>query len=566
MKRVEEVTRKVLDEMAALQRENEALIVQVLTSEDKDSEWEVQLGLVAEEIKEAEDAIARVEGREQEVDQSIKDREVKRSSLTQQLSKRQRDAHRLKEVLVSNGMMMKDATKGVDEVVRVIRQCGDKYEVLKGQKGTLQGMVTEMEGALAEVMERSKMLDAEMVVLKGEMQEKERHSGELDQQVKEVKAKTEKLRVEENTKRQALKQSSERELELTNEVSQLSEGLKRIEQGMEGMKSQYVHATTSRNTVGMALIDRNDELCLLYEQTEVLTRMLKSYEDAIHQTDEQSVKVVRDTEDIKRRVEIARRQIPSVKTWEEWVRHKDELLMELSEEKKEVDRLSVELETPPNDDGLVSRARLLGGEDADVHVLASEVEGMEERVKEERVRLLDVELRLKESEAVVERMGRDCAEQREGAVIRAMEGVEERAEVRRAERQMQADVSELSMYQAMLVKGQTERQMMEEELTMMRQRLERGECPSKDAEVEWVRRQRERVRLAEALISRKRTKEEEELLATMVKTTAEVRPNAYIQDQLGLPKPYGGLAPFKPSVLGAQMRHFRVPQPREVQL
>ena len=47
-------------------------------------------------------------------------------------------------------------------------------------------------------------------------------------------------------------------------------------------------------------------------------------------------------------------------------------------------------------------------------------------------------------------------------------------------------------------------------------------------------------------------------------STAAPRPNAYIPDSLGIPKPYGGMAPFKPTEAGTTMRHMRRPQPREV--
>merc|ERR1712228_237917 len=48
------------------------------------------------------------------------------------------------------------------------------------------------------------------------------------------------------------------------------------------------------------------------------------------------------------------------------------------------------------------------------------------------------------------------------------------------------------------------------------------------------------------------------------KTTAEPRPNAYIADDIGIPKPYGSHAPFKPSSLGANMRHIKKPKARQV--
>ena len=566
LKRLEEVTAKLQAEQTAVHRGNEALIAQLLSTEDRDAEWEGQLSAVNEDIREAEEAIAAVEAREAAVEGGIKDLEVHRSTLTSALSRQQREAHRLREALGLNVMAAKESAKVVEELVRTIRLCGDKYEVLKGQKGQLVGLVTDMEGKLGEVVERAKMLDAEMVVLKGEMAEKERAQRAVEAQVKEVKARAEKLRVEENKRRAALRVATDRELELTLEVAQLQDVLRGIELGMEGMKARYVHAVTSRNGVGLALIDRNDELCLLYEQSEVMQRMLQAYEEDIGGEEEACVAIVRDTEDVKRRVEVARRQIPSAKTWEGEVHARDALLLRLGEERGEVERLSMVLETPPTGDALVpSRARVLGGEDADVGTLAAEVEEVEGRLGVARKGLLEVEVELKEVGGVVERLGREVAEGR-GAVVRAaVEGVEERAEGRRLERQMQADVSELSMYQAMLVKGAGERERVEEEVRDMRRRLERGEAPSREAEGEWVRRQRERTRMREALTSLQRSREEEEMMATITRSTAEVRPNAYISD-LGLPKPYGGLAPFKPSILGAQLRHFRIPQPKEVQL
>ena len=53
---------------------------------------------------------------------------------------------------------------------------------------------------------------------------------------------------------------------------------------------------------------------------------------------------------------------------------------------------------------------------------------------------------------------------------------------------------------------------------------------------------------------------------SIVRTTAEPRPNAYIPDDIGIPKPYGALQPFKPTEQGTSMRHIRKPQPREIEL
>ncbi len=51
-------------------------------------------------------------------------------------------------------------------------------------------------------------------------------------------------------------------------------------------------------------------------------------------------------------------------------------------------------------------------------------------------------------------------------------------------------------------------------------------------------------------------------------TSAERRVNMYIPEDspLALPKPYGNLAPFKPSELGSSMRHYKKPKQKDLQV
>ena len=63
--------------------------------------------------------------------------------------------------------------------------------------------------------------------------------------------------------------------------------------------------------------------------------------------------------------------------------------------------------------------------------------------------------------------------------------------------------------------------------------------------------------------------EEHYLLPGGVFTTAEPRPNAYIPDddsELPIPRPYGSLAPFKPTEPGSTMRHIRKPVIKPIEI
>lgn len=96
-------------------------------------------------------------------------------------------------------------------------------------------------------------------------------------------------------------------------------------------------------------------------------------------------------------------------------------------------------------------------------------------------------------------------------------------------------------------------------------RYDHGEAPSDDAVRDYGRSERKRIMLLETAMRR-----EEELQMVqpenMVKTAAEPRPTAYIPDELGIPKPYGSSAPFKPSELGSSMRHIRKPEIKAIEI
>jgi hypothetical protein len=81
--------------------------------------------------------------------------------------------------------------------------------------------------------------------------------------------------------------------------------------------------------------------------------------------------------------------------------------------------------------------------------------------------------------------------------------------------------------------------------------------------------ERDRLQLAESKMAAMQQAAEDEAMPNGpgARTTAEPRPNAYVpQDSrsMGVPKPYGRYAPFKPTELGSNMRHIRKPEPREI--
>ena len=96
-------------------------------------------------------------------------------------------------------------------------------------------------------------------------------------------------------------------------------------------------------------------------------------------------------------------------------------------------------------------------------------------------------------------------------------------------------------------------------------RVDHGEPPNEESWKEWSRLVRKSSLLADSLMGR----EEELMLAQptgLIKSTAEPRPTAYIPEEMFIPKPYGNLAPFKPTQPGTTMRHIRIPNPKSIEI
>ncbi|KAG1674723.1 hypothetical protein FOA52_013558 [Chlamydomonas sp. UWO 241] len=88
--------------------------------------------------------------------------------------------------------------------------------------------------------------------------------------------------------------------------------------------------------------------------------------------------------------------------------------------------------------------------------------------------------------------------------------------------------------------------------------------PTDDTEHEWYRMEPSRLAMDDAATMRAEERAILDSKLSDVQTTAEPRPNAYIPGSLGIPKPHGGFAPFKPQEPGSNMRHIHKPEVKEI--
>uniref|UniRef100_A0A7S3D2I3 Coiled-coil domain-containing protein 146 n=2 Tax=Palpitomonas bilix TaxID=652834 RepID=A0A7S3D2I3_9EUKA len=262
--------------------------------------------------------------------------------------------------------------------------------------------------------------------------------------------------------------------------------------------------------------------------------------------------------DLRRDVEATRKLQPKVPELQDEV---ERLMQEVEKERDLASNLSQALEDPSNE----KRWRKLGGKDPDSEECGAKIRELDARLDDKKEQLLEKELILEEVTALSDRLRLQAAEGRMDTLELAKKVNDFQAKIKTVTRKMMATVSELSMYQALAMKLQQEKHEGELILEDARWRLDNDQPPTDDAEKEWFRMENEKLRAVEDRAYRlQRAAMSEVSGQPPQRTAAEQRPNAYIPDELGLPRPYGAHAPFKPTEIGSTMRHIRKPQPQTV--
>jgi hypothetical protein len=163
-----------------------------------------------------------------------------------------------------------------------------------------------------------------------------------------------------------------------NEIEKQNMIILALEREMLKLRHQYEVACESRNYTGIQLIDRNDELCILYEKANIQENILRNGERDIQALEDDIRMIKIEMGEVKRKIEVTRKDIPQVpKLADEIVQLKNELNLEKDKEKK----LSLDLENPKNKD----RWRDLEGDDPDQEALEAKIQVLEERLNNKKV-------------------------------------------------------------------------------------------------------------------------------------------------------------------------------------
>lgn len=473
------------------------------------------------------------------------------------------------------------------------------YEAVTGEKAAYATAVAAAAQAGGEMRERTKILANEVEILsneaaaKGRALAKEQAAHALSHSQRDV------LRGDANRVAAAYRQRQAAVEGHIQAIDKLNSVIAGLERDMLALRRAYEGGVEGRNYAGIALIDRNDELVILYDKANVHAAALAGGEARLAGV-QQELRALGVAEgDLERQLALARRAAPQAPALAARVLG---LQRQLEDARGDTAALCGALEAPGGgggsdaggDDAQPPRWRPLGGADPDAATLAARVAALERRVDAARDQAVDRDVRAQQLAERVDAARAQLAQvHADAAAATVRGGIADGdgdgatpagaalarhasalgARVSEADKRLAALVAELAMYRASLAELASEVDAAHDGLAGAQAAFLRGQPPTPAAELQWRSLQRRgggrrRPSAAAAAAAPAGTGSTRGVLDAPLLTTTAVavgaggpaaRPNAYLPagaDDLPLPKPYGGFAPFLPSETPGARRYF----------
>jgi chromosome segregation ATPase len=427
-------------ESTKLKDEIDYHVARLLAQEGVETDKKKELEHLIEDVDDLETKVANAiaEGKKQSKLLSLlsaqRDIKARENSRIESKDKEAKHQVRTKELVIL------DLTKRCNEITNRLKEFSALYEVVKNERNKYVNLIQSSAQALAEMREKIRILQNEVEILSNERAAKDLALTKEKNAHQQAQNQRDALRQDLNRLLSEYRSRQGTVEQQIQEIDKLNVVINNLEKEMLQLKSRYEHAVEERNITGVQLIDRNDELCILYERSNQQLETLKKGEMILIKLEE-NIRLLRlYYEELNRKYIVATRKVPFKNTMEKKI---IALRTELEKENKLTEEFSAKLEDPSN----LTRWRPLEGTDLDLEQLISKIQILEKRLDEKRENVLQKELVLEEITNLTEKLRNQALSKRENAKLLADELNDLHSKIRDITKKMLASVSELSMYQ-----------------------------------------------------------------------------------------------------------------------
>ncbi|XP_025861881.1 coiled-coil domain-containing protein 146 isoform X3 [Vulpes vulpes] len=450
------------------------------------------------------------------------------------------------------------------EIHRRLKEFAKLYDTIRNERNKFVNLLHKAHQKVNEIKERHKMLLNELEILRNSAVTQERKL--QNSMLKHANNVTIRESMQNDVhkivaKLQEMKEKKEAQL---NNIDRLASMITTVEEEMVQLRKKYEKAVQRRNESGVQLIQREEEVCIFYEKINIQEKMKLNGEIEIHVLEEKIRFLKLKIAEKQRQIHVTQKLLPTKRALDADLAVLQIQFSQCTERIKDLEKQFI------NPDG-ENRIRFIPGKDMTQEEMIKKLDALELQLAQKEEKLLEKDFIYEQVSRLTDRLCSKTQAYKQDTLLLAKKMNGYRKKIKDATEQMMALVAELSMKQALAIELQKEVREKEDFIFSCNSRIEKGLPLNKDIETEWLKvlRDEEMYALAVAEKSREFLVSDNRQLPNGVYTTAEPRPNAYIPEAeatLPLPKPYGALAPFKPSEQGANMRHIRKPVPKPIEI
>ncbi|XP_029418217.1 coiled-coil domain-containing protein 146 isoform X2 [Nannospalax galili] len=450
------------------------------------------------------------------------------------------------------------------EIHRRLKEFAKLYDTIRNERNKFVNLLHKAHQKVNEIKERHKMSLNELEILRNSTVSQERklqnamlkHSNNVtirESMQNDVRKITAKL--------QEMKEKKEAQL---NSMDRLASMLTLIEEEMVQLRKKYEKAVQRRNESGVQLIEREEEVCIFYEKINIQEKMKLNGEIEIHVLEEKIRFLKLKIAEKKRQICVTQKLLPTKTALDADLAVLQIQFSQCTDRIKDLEKQFINPDSK-------NRVRYIPGRDLTEEEIAKKLDMLELQLAKKEEKLLEKEFIYEQVSQLTNRLTGKTQTCKKDTLLLAKKMNSYQRRIKNATEKMMALVAELSMKQALTIELQKEVREKKEFIFSCSSRIEKGLPLNREIEKDWLKvlRDEEMYAFATAEKSQEFIEANYRQLPNGVYTTAEQRPNAYIPEadtMLPLPKPYGALAPFKPSEPGANRRHIRKPVVKPIEI
>ncbi|XP_059673141.1 coiled-coil domain-containing protein 146 [Gavia stellata] len=449
------------------------------------------------------------------------------------------------------------------EIQKQLQGFAKIYDVIQNERNKCINLVHAAQQKESEIKNRIKLLGNETENLRNIIITKERKLQKQRLKNTNNVAITDSLKSDYYKIVQIMHEMKEKKKQRCLDLERLTNTVTRIEEESVQLRKKYERAIQQQNESGLLLRNREEELCILYEKINMQEMLCRNGDIEMQVMDEKIRLLKLKVAEKKRQIKLWLNVLPVKNALDA---HLVVLQIQYFQCKDRIKQVEEIFADPANE----SRKRDLGGKDPSPPELLKKIEQLEVELVQKEAKLLETDFLYEHVSRLTDRIRATAENGKQETLLLATRTNELQKKIKDRTQKTMAVVAELSMKQALAIKLQQEMRDKEQFLMTVSSRIDQGLPPPKETENEWLKILRnEKMHREAAEVRAKHAAEEEQAAPGCVCTTAEQRPTAYIPDDeysLPLPRPYGALAPFKPSEPGSNMRHFRKPIVKPIEI